>query len=88
MPTNKLLIITDKLGLHVRPAWALVKLFSKYRSQITICKDKRIANGKSILEILSLGAGAGSTLILTVEGDDAPQVMDEISSLIDAGFAL
>ena len=87
MPSQKL-IVTNKFGLHARPAAALAKLSSKYRSRITLHKDNKVANGKSILEILTLAAPAGSTIILTAEGEDAPQVMNDLTSLADAGFQL
>ncbi len=87
MPSQKL-VVTNKFGLHARPAAALAMLSSKYRSRITLHKDNKVANGKSILEILTLAAPAGSTIILTAEGEDAPQVMNDLPSLADAGFQL
>ncbi len=70
------LTVSNKKGLHARPAAMLVQLASKYKSQVTITHEGQQINGKSIMGILTLGAHVGATLVFTVEGPDAKEAME------------
>jgi len=85
---TKKIIIKNRYGLHARAASAFVKASGKYRSNITIRKDGMMANGKSILGILTLAAPLGSTITLDIDGDDAMQALEELGALIEAGFGI
>ena len=61
-------------------------LASKFSSQVEILKGNEVINGKSILDLLTLGAGNGTTLCLRVSGDDAQAAAEALSQLIDSGF--
>ena len=78
--------ITNKLGLHVRPAAQLAELANKYQSQIAINIDKRSVNAKSIIELLTLGATEGTMLTFRAEGEDAAAALDSIQQLIENKF--
>jgi len=78
--------ITNKLGLHVRPAAQLAEIAAKYQSQITITQNSKSVNGKSIIELLTLGAGQGTLLSIKGEGDDALKAVAEIKQLITNKF--
>lgn len=73
------LIVSNKKGLHARPAALLVQLVSKYQSQVTINYDGQQVNGKSIMGILTLGAPCGAKLTFIVHGPDAKEVFEAIS---------
>jgi len=78
--------IVNKLGLHARAAAQFVKLATKYDAELTIAKDGQAVNGKSIMGIMMLAAGIGSTIELEAEGADAEALLDALGELISAKF--
>jgi phosphocarrier protein len=78
--------ITNRLGLHARPAAMFVRIASRYRSEIWVSKDEEVVNGKSIMGLMMLAAGQGSKLHIRCEGPDADKAMEELEALIKAGF--
>ncbi len=79
--------ITNKLGLHARPAAMFVKVSSAHQAEIWVEKDDEQVNGKSIMGLMMLAAGYGSKLTVTAEGHDAEQAMAQIAALIEGGFS-
>ncbi|MFV0415705.1 MAG: HPr family phosphocarrier protein [Chthoniobacterales bacterium] len=80
------LIIKNRNGLHARPAAMFVKIASRYNCEVWIEKDGERVNGKSIMGLLMLAAGQGSTLALTTEGDDEQEASDELHKLVESSF--
>ncbi|MFV0338310.1 MAG: HPr family phosphocarrier protein [Chthoniobacterales bacterium] len=80
------LIIKNRNGLHARPAAMFVKIASRYNCEVWVEKDGERVNGKSIMGLLMLAAGQGSTLALTTEGDDEQEASDELHSLVESSF--
>ena len=78
--------ISNKLGMHARPAAQFVKRASKYASNIWVEKDDEQVNGKSIMGLMMLAAGHGAKLIVTAEGADAEEAVKELGALIQNGF--
>ncbi len=79
-------VITNKVGLHARPAGMLVQTAAQFQSKIQVqCGDK-IANAKSILGVLKLGAVLGDTLVLRAEGEDAENAMNMLVELMNNKF--
>ena len=78
--------IVNQLGLHARAAAQFVKLAASYDAELTISKDDQSVNGKSIMGIMMLAAGVGSTIELVAEGDDAEALLDALGELIAAKF--
>ena len=78
--------ISNKLGMHARPAAQFVKRASRYASNIWVEKDDEQVNGKSIMGLMMLAAGHGAKLIVTAEGTDAEEAVKELGSLINNGF--
>jgi phosphocarrier protein HPr len=79
-------IITNELGLHLRPAGLLVKTANRYASAITIEKDGVEADGKSIIQITTLNAARNSTITIKACGADARQAMESLGALIINNF--
>ena len=71
-------IIPNKLGLHARVAARLSKLLLQHSSSIYIDNGSYKINGKSILEIMSLGAEQGSKLTFFIDGDDSTEVIESL----------
>ena len=78
--------IVNRNGLHARPAAEIVKLASKFQSEITIVKDDLDVNGKSIMGVMMLAAEHGSSITLRAEGPDAPQALDALATLVSNKF--
>lgn len=83
---KKKVTIVNESGLHARPAAALVKCSSRFKSDFFIHMYGYQINGKSILGVLTLAAEQGAELELEVEGSDEKEAMEAITTLIDNGF--
>jgi phosphocarrier protein len=64
------IVVTDPLGIHARPAAALALAVSKSGARVTLRHGAKAADAKSLFQILSLGAAAGSSVSAEIEGDD------------------
>lgn len=84
--TKREVVVQNRHGLHARPAALLVKISSRFKSEIWIEKDGERVNGKSIMGLMMLAAGKGSKLELIAEGPDGEAALDEIQKLIDSRF--
>ena len=78
--------IVNKNGLHARPAAEIVKLASRYQSDITLVRDDLEVNGKSIMGVMMLAAEFGSTLTLRASGPDEEAALDALCGLIANKF--
>jgi len=78
--------VTNRHGLHARPALVIVKTVQKYDAQVTIHKGNQIVDAASILDLLSLGAAQGTELVLSAEGRQAEEVLDDLVHLFDVEF--
>lgn len=82
---NTFTVLNDK-GLHTRPATELVKLASKFKSNITLMYQDLNVNAKSLLGILMLAASRGSKICIEAEGDDCKEAVDAILKLAEDKF--
>ena len=78
--------VTNKNGIHARPAAEIVKIAAKYKSQITLGRDDLEVNGKSIMGVMMLAAECGSVVLLRADGPDAAEAVVAIEGLITNGF--
>ena len=83
---TKEVTVVNKLGIHARPAAQFVKLANRFASEIFVEKDGEKVNGKSIMGLLMLAAGPGSTVTVEAHGDDASQALNELEELIKHKF--
>jgi phosphocarrier protein HPr len=83
---ERVLEIKNKLGLHARAAAKFVHLAARFKSDIKIRKGDEEVDGKSILGILLLAAGRGSSVTLRADGADERDALDAIEKLIDDKF--
>lgn len=75
--------IIDPLGMHARPAAALLKLARQFRSGIELKKDGRTIPLKSMLNILSLAIKYGDTVTITIDGEDEPEAAIALTAFFD-----
>jgi phosphocarrier protein HPr len=78
--------IRNRLGLHARAAARFVHTASRYRSRITVGRNGKVMDGKSILGILLLSAGPGTFVQLSADGEDESAALDALVFLVDSGF--
>jgi phosphocarrier protein HPr len=83
---EKELLIENKLGLHARAAAQIVKTASTYSSKITLMKDGLEVDGKSIMGIMMLAAGKGSTVLVMVRGEDEENAVAGLEKLFKEKF--
>ena len=83
---TKELHVLNKLGLHARAAAKLVFIANKFVSDITLVKDNKQADARSIMKILMLSASRDSIINITVEGNDEIQAMNSIEKLFQNKF--
>lgn len=81
---EKQVTVQNKTGLHARPAAEFVKAAGKFASDITLIKEGNEANAKSIMSVMSLGAGQGSQIIIRADGPDASQAVDALVTLVES----
>ena len=80
------LSVLNKLGLHARAAAKVVFMANKFDSDITLVKDDKQADAKSIMKILMLSASKGSVINITIQGEDEIQAMNSIEKLFHNKF--
>jgi phosphocarrier protein len=78
--------VTNRAGLHTRPASMIVRRGSRFASDFYIKKDGYEINGKSIIGVMTLAAEQGATLTLLFEGPDEEEAADALVDLFDDGF--
>jgi phosphotransferase system HPr (HPr) family protein len=80
------LVITNKVGLHARPATRLVQAAAAFQSKIQLQHGEKTANAKSIVSVLKLGAVLGDSIVLHAEGPDAEEASKALVDLANRKF--
>lgn len=75
-------IIKDAVGIHARPAGALVALVKDYKSAITISKGSKGADAKRLFSIMSLGVKCGDEIIVEATGEDEKNAIATIADFL------
>lgn len=79
--------IRNRLGLHARPATAFAQIAQKHAARVSVVGPSGDeVDGKSIMEILMLGATQGAKLLIRAHGGDARHAVDELARLVEDGF--
>ena len=80
------LTVAHRLGLHARATARLVQLLSGYKCEATLSARGRQVNAKSIMGVMLLAAGNGSTVVLRVDGEDEAAAADAVAALFERRF--
>lgn len=78
--------ISNKLGLHARASAKLTQVAAQYQADVWVSRNGRRVNGKSIMGVMMLAAGQGTTIKLETEGPDEAAAMDALQHLIEDKF--
>jgi phosphocarrier protein HPr len=79
-------VVANSQGLHARPADLLAREARRWQSRIELVADAQRVDGKSILDVLTLAAEAGTRLVVEATGPDAREALEAIGSLFDRNF--
>lgn len=79
-------VITNRVGLHARPARLLVQNAAQFQSRIQVQSGEKSANARSIVAVLKLGAAFGDILHIRAEGEDAEEAVKTLTNLIQRKF--
>ena len=85
MPSADVTIV-NKLGLHARAAAKLTHLAGNYQCDIWLSRSGRRVNAKSIMGVMMLAAGQGTSVLVEAKGDDADDAIAAIASLVANRF--
>ena len=77
-------VVRAELGLHARPAGRFVALAGRFASEISVGRGEEWVNGCSVLSILSLAAGPGTSLRVRAQGPDAEEAVRELGALLES----
>src|SRR5512142_2549458 len=80
------LVISNRTGLHARPAKEFVNLAKRFAADIRVHHGGRKANGKSLVSLLTLGVKRGSAIRIEAEGADREQALQALAEAIAAGL--
>lgn len=78
--------IRNRKGLHARASAKFVKLAESFNARISVTRDGNTVGGTSIMGLMMLAAGPGSTLYLKAEGPEGPEALEALVTLVENGF--
>ena len=84
--TNKRIKISNRAGIHARPAALLVQTANSFDSDIFLEKDSERINGKSIMGIITLGATYDAEINIIADGSDEEEAVEAIARLFENKF--
>ena len=80
------IVVTNKLGVHARPAGMIVDITGKAKSDITLEYEGNKVNAKSILNVMMLAITPGSTVKFVANGEDEERILDKWEQLFRENF--
>ena len=83
--TRELQII-NRRGLHARATAKFVQCVEGFDAEVNVTRNGETVGGTSIMGILTLGAGVGSSIVVTAQGPDAARALDAIALLVESKF--
>jgi phosphotransferase system HPr (HPr) family protein len=83
---SKKFVIQNELGVHVRPASLFARTAGKFSSTVIVKKGEQVVDGKSIMQLLMLGALQGTEIVIEAEGEDADEALGALEEIIQNNF--
>ena len=78
--------VTNKSGIHARPASVFVQTAAKFKSKVTVTAKRKTVDAKSILMIMSMGLVKDTDIVIKAEGEDASAAVKALVDLVQAKF--
>ena len=86
MTASRSVEIVNKRGLHARASAKFVKMASTFDAEVTVSKDGSTVDARSIMGLMMLAAGIGSTIEISAEGAEAAEALEALASLVANRF--
>lgn len=83
---SRTVTVVNELGMHARAAAKFVHMATRYQSHVRVKRDAREMDGKSIMGILLLAAGHGTSIVISADGPDEQAAVAALSALVESGF--
>jgi phosphotransferase system HPr (HPr) family protein len=85
-PISRVIVVRNKLGLHIRPWTQFARLAGKFESRVEILHLGRRVDSRSPIDLLTLAAVEGTQLTLEAQGPDAQQAIEALADLVENVF--
>ena len=79
-------VVSNCEGLHARPVMKFVDVANQFCANIIVYKEDEAVDGKSVMHMMTLGAGQGTLLKIEADGDDAPAALESLKKLFEDKF--
>ena len=86
MSLSRTVYIINERGLHARASAKFVKLASSFDAEVKVSRDGQSVDARSIMGLMMLAAGIGSSIDISAEGPQAAEALDALSALVAARF--
>lgn len=86
MSLSRTVEIVNERGLHARASAKFVKLASGFDAEVTVSRDGQSVDARSIMGLMMLAAGIGSSIDISAEGPQAAEALDALQALVAARF--
>ena len=83
---SRTLTIVNRRGLHARAAAKFVTMAERFGASVEVVRDGQSVSARSIMGLMMLGAGQGSSIQLQADGWDPEEALEALSGLVEAGF--
>jgi phosphocarrier protein HPr len=80
------MMIVNRKGLHARASARFVRTAECFEAEIKVSRDGSVVSGDSIMGLMMLGAGPGSTILVSASGRQAREALDALAKLVENGF--
>ena len=80
------LLIVNKRGLHARASAKFVQLVERFNAEVLVTRGGETVGGTSIMGLMMLAAGPGTTVVVSAKGEEAQQALDAIAELVASKF--
>lgn len=84
--TSRSVTVVNQLGMHARAAAKFVRIATAFQAHISVARETRRIDGKSIMGILLLAAACGSTITISADGSDEEAAVEALAALVQSGF--
>ncbi len=85
--TEREVTVLNRAGIHARPAALIVQTASSFKAHIEFRKESETINAKSIMGIITLGAGYKTVLTIAADGEDEAEAVEALAALFENKFA-
>ncbi len=86
MAVSKVVEIVNERGLHARASAKFVKMAAAFDAEVTVTRDGTTVDARSIMGLMMLAAGMGSTVEITADGPEAQPALDALVELVQGRF--